>query len=74
MNRAVCGVTSCSETSRPVQCRPDESTGEDNISVEVRAVTQEGYAHYPDIRIVPKNKNIKMHFTPVDINDARTRP
>ena len=52
----------------------NESTGEDYISGEVRAVTQEGYTYYPDIRIVLKNKNIKMHFTPVDVNVARTRP
>lgn len=52
----------------------NESTGEDYISGEVRAVTQEGYTYYADIRIVLKNKNIKMHFTPVDVNVARTRP
>ena len=52
----------------------NESTGEDYISGEVRAITQEGYTYYPDIRIALKNKNIKMHFTPVDVNVARTRP
>jgi hypothetical protein len=52
----------------------NESTGEDYISGEVRAVTQAGSTYYPDIRIVLKNKNIKMHFTPVDVNVARTRP
>ena len=52
----------------------NESTGEDYISGEVRAITQEGYTYYPDIRIALKNKNVKMHFTPVDVNVARTRP
>ena len=52
----------------------NESTGEDYISGEVRAVTREGYTYYPDIRISLKNKNIAMRFTPVDVNVARTRP
>jgi hypothetical protein len=52
----------------------NKSTGEDYISGEVRAVTQEGYTYYPDIRISLKNKNISMRFTPVDVTVAKTRP
>jgi hypothetical protein len=52
----------------------NESTGEDYISGEVRAVTQEGYTYYPDVRIALKNKNIKMRFTPVDVKVAKTKP
>ena len=52
----------------------NERTGEDYISGEVRAVTQEGYTYYPDVRISLKNKNIKMRFTPVDVNVAKTKP
>jgi hypothetical protein len=52
----------------------NESTGEDYISGEVRAVTAEGYTYYPDITISLKNKKISMRFTPVDVNVARTRP
>jgi hypothetical protein len=51
----------------------NESTGEDYISGEVRAVTTEGYTYYPDIIISLNNKNIKMRFTPVDVNVAKTR-
>jgi hypothetical protein len=48
-----------------------KSNGEDYINGEVKAVTQDGYTSYPDIKISLKHKNISMRFTPLRIGVAR---
>jgi hypothetical protein len=47
-------------------------TGEEYISGDVQALTQGGITRYQEIRISLKNKNVKMRFTPLHIDVARS--
>jgi len=47
-------------------------TGEEYISGDVQALTQGGITRYQEIRISLKNKNVKLRFTPLHIDVARS--